>query len=326
MEFRTRVESPCKVISLGYDDNMLLMGSCFAENFGSFLAKSKFTCCTNPFGVLYNPLSVAEALQQLYDGKQYGIDDLFLDDNGIWHSWMHHSSFSSAHAEDTLRLIRQHAGEADIYQRNVLIITFGTAWVYERDGRIVGNCHKMPESTFTRRMLSTDEIVARWEALPCLQQGDTRVVFTVSPIRHQRDGFHANQLSKATLLLAVEELVRRHSHCTYFPSYEILMDELRDYRFYADDMLHPSSLAVQYVLERFQDTCLDTRARQILAQWESIQKLLAHRPLNPQALSWKHFLGQTIQKLHHFHEEYPFIHVENEINQCQELLNQSARR
>lgn len=325
MEFRTKVESSCKTTRLGYDDNILLMGSCFAENFGNFLAKSKFKCCTNPFGVLYNPMSIAQALQQLYECKRYDIGDLFLD-NGIWHSWMHHSSFSSACAKDTLQLIRQRMHEADIQRRNVLVITFGTAWVYERDGQIVGNCHKMPESTFTRRMLSTDEIVARWEALPCLRQGDNKVILTVSPIRHQRDGFHANQLSKATLLLAVEELVRRHPHCTYFPSYEILMDELRDYRFYADDMLHPSSMAVQYVLERFQETCLDTRAKQILAQWEALQKLLAHRPLNPQAPSWKQFLDQTIQKLHEFHEKFPFIHVENEINQCQELLNQSARQ
>ncbi len=325
MEFRTKVEPQRKTILLGHSDSILLMGSCFAGNFGNFLAENKFQCCSNPFGTLYNPLSIAEALQQLYGHKCYDVTDLFHD-NGLWHSWMHHGSFSTTNADETLQLIRKRMDDADIKHRNAFVITFGTAWVYERNGKIVGNCHKMPEGQFTHRMLSVDEIVARWETLPFLHDNNSKVIFTVSPIRHQRDGFHANQLSKATLLLAIDKLVSHRTHCVYFPAYEILLDELRDYRFYAEDMLHPSSVTLQYILERFQETFFDAYTQQVLAQWHSLQKLLQHRPINPQAPSWQQFLSQTIQKLHQFQDENPFILVENEILQCQNQLNQSAKR
>ena len=246
MKLQTIVDIAPSPWKIGFEDNILMLGSCFADSMGEQMMQRGLNVTCNPFGTLYNPLSIANAIN-----LQSSISNLpLVYHEGLWHSMAHHGSFSRADKTEAEQAVAdsiatmQHALE----EATVIIVTFGTAWVYEMNGQIVGNCHKLPESTFTRRRLSVEEIVAAWK--PLLERyADKKWLFTVSPIRHIKDGLHENQLSKATLLQAIEELTP-----SYFPSYEIMNDELRDYRFYADDLVHPSSLAIQYIWERFVQT------------------------------------------------------------------------
>ena len=192
-----------------------------------------------------------------------------------------------------------------------MIITLGTAWVYRlrSTGKIVSNCHKLPEKMFDRQMLSVDEITAEWKSILLSlweQNPELKILFTVSPIRHWKDGAHGNQLSKATLLLAVEQLQKDFPEQTaYFPAYEIMMDELRDYRFYADDMLHPSLQAVEYIWERFTETMLSRETQAILKEWKDIQKAINHKPFQPESEAYKHFISQTLLKMERINKKFP---------------------
>lgn len=266
--------SPWKI---GYEDNILLLGSCFADSIGQIMAEHYLNVTCNPFGTLYNPLSIAQALQMTE------VPPL-IEHDGLWHSMAHHGSFSRASRDEAEQAVKAsiETMQAALQQASVVIVTFGTAWVYEMSGEIVGNCHKLPESSFTRRRLSVEEIVAAWQ--PILERYPNKHwLFTVSPIRHIRDGLHENQLSKATLLQAVEQIVNgkwTNGKSHYFPSYEIMLDELRDYRFYADDLVHPSSLAVRYIWERFADTfCTPQTKNELMIQHKRWQ-YDHHRPLH----------------------------------------------
>ena len=304
------------------------MGSCFSEAIGERLKISKFRCDVNPFGILYNPLSIAEALREIMEGKVYGREDLFWH-NGCWHSPMHHSDFSADTVEETLRLIngRLQAAAGKLGDLDFLLLTFGSAVVYEdKDtGCVVGNCHKLPERNFLRRRLSVDEIVEEY-AIRFLDLFDRnarlKVYFTVSPIRYLRDGLHESQLSKATLLLAVEEICKAFpGRAFYFPAYELLQDELRDYRFYADDLVHPSDLAVRYVWERFTQWCLSPEAQRMMAGYEEIHKALAHKPIHPESDEYKRFLEQIVLKMERLNGKYPYFDLQNERETCLTLLN-----
>lgn len=266
--------SPWKI---GYEDNILLLGSCFADSIGQIMAEHYLNVTCNPFGTLYNPLSIAQALQMTE------VPPL-IEHDGLWHSMAHHGSFSRASRDEAEQAVKAsiETMQAALQQASVVIVTFGTAWVYAMSGEIVGNCHKLPESSFTRRRLSVEEIVAAWQ--PILERYPNKHwLFTLSPIRHIRDGLHENQLSKATLLQAVEQIVNgkwTNGKSHYFPSYEIMLDELRDYRFYADDLVHPSSLAVRYIWERFADTfCTPQTKNELMIQHKRWQ-YDHHRPLH----------------------------------------------
>lgn len=270
MDFLTKVELPSGLPPVHHAGRILLMGSCFAENIGRMLTENKFRIDINPFGILYNPFSVSVALAEILKGKIYKEEDLFMYKE-CWHSPMHHGSFSAPESESTLRNINarlQHAHRS-VPELDWLILTLGTAYVYERKetNQVVSNCHKLPESYFNRRLLSTDEIVNEYTSLitgMTARNSNLKILFTVSPIRHIRDGMHGNQLSKSTLLLAINRLQQLFpAQVFYFPSYEIVLDELRDYRFYADDMLHPSPLAICYLWERFADTFFSAETRQV---------------------------------------------------------------
>ena len=242
------------------------------------------TC--NPFGTLYNPLSIANAIQTSAVSHQPSV--VFYD--GLWHSMAHHGSFSRATREEAEKAVAEsvEAMQRALEEATVVIVTFGTAWVYElsaishQPSVIVGNCHKMPEKWFRRRRLTVEEIVEAWQPI-LAQYPDKRWLFTVSPIRHVRDGLHENQVSKATLLMAVERLVESQKskvESSYFPSYEILMDELRDYRFYADDLVHPSNLAVEYIWERFCETFCTPQTINAMHIAHKEWKFAHHRPLH----------------------------------------------
>lgn len=303
MEFRTQVKFEKALFTFSHKDLILMMGSCFAENIGEKLKSYFFPVDINPFGTLYNPASVASALQMLIDDKQLTASDLFGYE-GQFHSFTHHSRFSTPTEEEALRKINERLSFSAATLKNAdrLVVTFGTAWVYslKEDDRIVANCHKLPEKMFLRTRLRVEDIVEEWsELLNKLHRLNPKlkVLFTVSPIRHWKDGANGNQLSKATLLLAIDELRRQFPDFTaYFPAYEIMMDELRDYRFYSDDMLHPSPLAVEYIWECFSGHYLSRDTLVLLKELAEIDKALNHKPFNPEGESYRNFLRQTLKK------------------------------
>ena len=297
-----------------------MLGSCFAENIGARLESERFNVDINPFGTLYNPSSIAEALRMLANHKEFNLCDLF-EHEGAFHSFSHHSRFSSTSANDCLEKInsRIYKSSTLLKSATILVITFGTSFVYrlKGDGRIVANCHKLPERMFERERLSTDEIVTDWMRLLdelWAVNGDLKIIFTVSPIRHWRDGAHENQLSKATLLLALDELQKHYpNRIGYFPAYEIMMDELRDYRFYADDMIHPSPLAIDYIWQKFSDCFLSKETKNLLTEWSEIKKALQHKPFRPQSEAYKQFMFQTLLKMARLNDKFPYFDIRNEI-------------
>jgi hypothetical protein len=326
--FRTIVDLPTGLPPITHAGKVMLLGSCFAQNMGERLLAEKFRVELNPFGILYNPLSIAEALGELADGREYASDDLFCY-QGLWHSPMHHGSFSAATVEEALDGINSRLRQAHqaMPELDWLILTFGTAYVYEQKAseHIVANCHKQPEREFNRRLLSVEEIVATYT--PLLQRltrenKNLKILCTVSPIRHLRDGMHAGQLSKSTLLLAIEQLQQAFAdRLFYFPAYEIVIDELRDYRFYADDMTHPTPLAVEYIWKRLGETFFNAETRKLLAEIEEIAKGLAHKPFHPEQEAYQLFLGQIVLKIRRLIEKYPYLDFQKETEVCHIRLN-----
>ena len=320
MDLYTRISIPKAPFAFSYTEQTVLLGSCFAENIGKKLEENKFKTDLNPFGTLYNPSSIAEAIRMLLHPERFTGDDLFRHE-GVYHSFSHHSRFSSPSETECLENIngRLFSSAEIIRKARRMIITLGTAWVYRlrSTGKIVSNCHKLPEKMFDRQMLSVDEITAEWKSILLSlweQNPELKILFTVSPIRHWKDGAHGNQLSKATLLLAVEQLQKDFPEQTaYFPAYEIMMDELRDYRFYADDMLHPSLQAVEYIWERFTETMLSRETQAILKEWTDIQKAINHKPFQPESEAYKHFISQTLLKMERLNEKFPYFDMTNEI-------------
>ena len=283
MKLQTIVDIKPSEWKIGYEDKILMLGSCFSDEIGRQMAERKMQVTCNPFGTLYNPLSIAQAIHMTE------LPEL-VEHDGLWHSMAHHGSFSRATKEEAEKAV---AESIDTMQRaleeaTVVIVTLGTAWVYElsaishQPSVIVGNCHKMPEKWFSRRRLTVEEIVEAWQPI-LAQYADKKWLFTVSPIRHVRDGLHENQVSKATLLMAVERLVESQKskvESRYFPSYEIVLDELRDYRFYADDLVHPSSMAVEYIWERFCETFCTSQTINAMHIAHKEWKFAHHRPLH----------------------------------------------
>ncbi len=309
---------------INHAQRILMLGSCFVDEMGAKLQADKFHCLVNPFGVLYNPASIAALLLRSISEREYDDQSpeiLFAD--GLFHSWMHHSQFSSANKKEltdrlnsTLLLVSEWLQQADI-----LIITFGTSYIYrlKDTGMLVSNCHKQPDSLFLRQRLSAYDIADSWKTLLQLLHSvnpKLRVIFTVSPIRHKRDGLHENQLSKAELLLAIDEILQTspvQDRSYYFPSYEILLDELRDYRFYATDMVHPSPLAVDYIYEKFQDSFMDREEQRLSALCREVQAALEHKPFHSEAEAYQQFIQQTIQKINYIKQRCPDIHLDKEL-------------
>ena len=270
MELMTRIDIPQSEWKMKPGAKVLLVGSCFADEIGEKMVRGGFDAMVNPFGTLYNPASIAVNLLRALSEKEVSMlgNVVFEDVEGVWHSWLHHSSFSSvdvatvvARMNETTHRVADFLRDAD-----VLIVTLGTAIIYrlKETGMLVANCHKQPDSLFVRERLTAYDIVDQWQMLLQLLESvnpKLKVLFTVSPIRHKRDGYHVNQISKGILLQAVDEM-----GVEYFPAYEIMMDELRDYRFYADDMIHPSVQAVEYIWQRFQDTYFDNKTKDAVAK------------------------------------------------------------
>lgn len=323
IEFRTVVELPKGLPAITHEGRVLMLGSCFAENVGALLAARKFRLDMNPFGILYNPMSVSEALKSITSGYKYTETDLFFYKES-WHSPMHHGSFSGSTKETTLHAINTRLSSAHQAYPDLdwLILTWGTAYVYEqkKSGKVVGNCHKLPDEEFIRRRLTVEEIVDEYTSLltrMIVRNDRLKILFTVSPIRHIRDGMPDNQLSKATLLLAVEHLKQLFpGKVFYFPSYEIVMDELRDYRFYADDMLHPSALAIHYLWQRFSEVFFSSGTKELMAEVEEIERDLAHKPFHPESEAYQSFLEQIVFKIERLGKKCPYLEFQKEIELC----------
>ena len=258
MDFRTPVIIPESTFRIDHSTGIMLFGSCFSENMGSKLLEYKFQANVNPFGIVYNPFSVAAVVNRLLSNRNFSGTDLIFH-NGVYQSFMHHGRFSHPDKNKCMENISRMFAEAAAFipRTDVFFITFGTAYVYKlkSTGEVVANCHKFPPDTFIRERLTVKAIVKEWSGvintISALNPA-ARFIFTVSPIRHWKDGAHENQISKSILHLAIGELQEMFtSALTYFPAYEILLDELRDYRFFAEDMMHPSGVATDYIWERF---------------------------------------------------------------------------
>lgn len=308
--FRTLVpcvESKEKIFP---NSRLLFIGSCFTQNIGNKFAERGLNVCLNPFGIVYNPLSIFQQLSHLVSGKVYQIDEL-KSHNGLYHTFDHHSAFSDVNPLNTLNKINREIelGAKSLKECSFLFITLGTAYVYllKENDLLVANCHKYPSKYFNKQLLDVTSIVSEfsnlWEKLKKYNP-NLKVVFSVSPIRHLADGFIENNISKSTLLLAISKIIESYEGCCYFPAYEIVMDELRDYRFYADDMIHPNEVAVDYIWRRVKESFLDSSAIQMISEVEKLKRDLSHRPFNPESEEFKKFFEEVKCRIALFKSRY----------------------
>jgi hypothetical protein len=315
MLFRTTLSPKSAPFFIGYDTLTLGIGSCFIENIGQRLSARQLPFLENPFGIVYNPLSMARQMARILENQPFFESDL-TQINGLWHSWEHHGRFSGVDKAQVLENINAHLTTArDFFRRaNRLFLTFGTAKVFElkTTQTTVANCHKAPPQYFTMRRASVGEIVATWQPILekiITQNTDLQIVMTISPIRHLREGLVDNNLSKSVLLLATAELCAQFSrNVHYFPAYELVMDDLRDYRFYEKDMSHPNELAIDYVWQFFSHTYFSPETQRIIAEVEKINAQLAHRPLHGgNNEGYQRFAAATRERAAALVEQYPFL-------------------
>lgn len=326
MNLQTKITVAAPDFLIDYNSRLMMLGSCFAENMGSKFSYYKFDVDVNPCGIIYNPLSVANVLRLIVEGKQFEKSDL-RQVGGKWVSLYHHGAFSSTDPDECLRRINDRLAKAtgELRTLDLLVITWGTAWVYRytRENIVVSNCHKIPSQEFERSRLSVEDIVKEYLVLigrlreinPGL-----RILFTVSPIRHWKDGAHGNQLSKATLLLAIDRLREELQHVYYFPAYEIVLDELRDYRFYADDMLHMSGFTVDYIWERFLYSFISPEVLGLMNQIGRVNKGGAHRPFDPQSEEYHRLVKKMLAEIAMISRSYPMIDFSEEKRKLNEVI------
>ena len=314
MEFRTTVKTGENRGWLHHSDSVVLLGSCFSDNIGAKMHGAFINATVNPMGTLYNPMSITRGVTLLMAGQPVAGQDLFMQ-GGVWNSYDFHSRHSlpdkQAAIDHMSRCIEM--GHDALKRASLLTVTLGTAMVYRlrSTGEVVANCHKVPQHEFTRKMVTIDEAVQALDDLLTRVHAfnpELRVILTVSPIRHIADGLDTNSLSKALLRVAIHEAMAAHSdYCDYFPAYEIMLDDLRDYRFYSSDMVHPSDMAVEYIWQAFQATYLDDRSALAVARCERIHKRLQHRPMSANREMVDRFNADTTTVVHNLIKEYPYL-------------------
>lgn len=303
-----------------YNNRVIFMGSCFSENIGGFLKERRFNIDLNPFGVLYNPVSIASGIHRLINPVDYKEEDLFYH-QGWWHSFDHHSNFSHADKNVCLESINSRLKSAaeSLRTAKYMFVTFGTARVFlqKSDGKVVSNCHQVPASLFDNQLLRVGDIVRMYtlliQELASINE-ELKWVLTVSPVRHWKNGPVGNQVSKATLLLAANELKNNFSQVEYFPAYEIFMDDLRDYRYYDDDMLHPGSQGVSYTWKKFNDAYISDSARSNIKVVESFIRAKNHRPRNPGSDEHKEFMKKQSKSVFELSKKYPEMDLQEFID------------
>ncbi|WDE97004.1 GSCFA domain-containing protein [Lentisphaera profundi] len=305
--FRTEI-SPDALFpdKINWQNQFISLGSCFADKVAQYFDKKGLNILSNPSGVLYNPQSIADLLQNSLKNKQWNPPDLLI------HKDQSFLPFIQGSPENPLEFIQkvQDQTRGKLQSSSVLFITFGSAVVYQlkSNDHVVANCHKLPKELFHRKMLDTDEIIHSWSQLVKNLQNlnpQLKIVFTVSPIRHLRDNYRENQVSKSTLHLAIEKIIKQHENCFYFPSYEIMMDDLRDYRFYEEDMTHPNKVATEYILQKFIESAFDPASLKYFLEAEKITKMIKHRLLDQDSLESLKFIESRQKKIEAFQVKYP---------------------
>ena len=317
MQFRTKISITKNNDSIGYNSKIVSLGSCFAENMAEKLDYFKFQNTCNPFGIIFNPVAIEKMIHRMVNQSFYTAKDIFFH-NERWHCFEVHSDLSNANKQELIANLNAIlvATKLQLQAASHIIITYGTSWVYRNiaTNEIVANCHKVPQKEFIKEILSVETIKKSMQnTLDLIQKINPNVnfIFTVSPVRHLKDGFAENQLSKAHLISAIYQILQleicNQKSAIYFPSYEIMMDELRDYRFYAADMIHPNQIAIDYIWQRFSETSIDYESQLIMQEIETIQKGFSHRPFNPESESHQQFLSKLQDKIAKLQKQFPQI-------------------
>lgn len=305
--------------SITHRDKILLTGSCFTEHIGNFLIETKFNILQNPNGILFDPVSVSSGLLSYIQNKKYAAEDLFYL-NETWNSWQHHSIFSRIDRGECLNNINQSQQEAHEFLKEAdwLIITLGSAFTYKLADNLqaVANCHKAPAQNFIKHLDTIEEIITAFDSV--IHQlfhfnRKLKIIFTISPVRHLRDGVTDNNRSKARLIEAVHHLVNKFDRLYYFPAYELVIDILRDYRFYDVDLAHPNYAATQFVLEKFSETCFSQSTRELIEEIKKIVIAKKHKPFNPTSSLHKKFLQQQLEKTRSILNKHPYLNFKEEI-------------
>ena len=316
MHFRTQIPIAITNHPIDYNSKILPLGSCFAENMGEKFNYFKFENTINPFGIIFNPVSIEKIINRAIKEISYTEEDIFFY-NESWHCFEVHSDRSNPSKEELLENLNHILLTITKELREVthIVITYGTSWIYREKEKnsIVANCHKVPQKQFSKELLSTEiikESIGKTIDLVDSVNSNCSIIFTVSPVRHIKDGFVENQLSKAHLISAVHSILNSEDHkfnSQYFPSYEIMMDELRDYRFYAEDMLHPNQVAIDYIWKRFKETSISEAVFSTMDEVESIQRSLLHKPFNPNSESHQKFEAKLKEKITKLVSLYSFM-------------------
>ena len=314
MQFTTKIPVQKSNFPIDYDSKVMLLGSCFAENMGKKFDYFKFQATTNPFGIIFNAVSLEKLIRRAVENRTFTENDIFFH-NDLWHCYEVHSELSNLDKDAFLESLNDiiRSTNKQLNESTHIIITLGTSWVYRNieTNEIVANCHKVPQKQFTKELLSihqTEESLQSIISLIHSVNPNCNFIFTVSPVRHIKDGFTENTLSKAHLIAAIHKTITNHkSNITYFPSYEIMMDELRDYRFYAEDMLHPNQTAIDYIWIQFFENYISESVFGLMNEICSIQKGLQHRPFNPNTESHQKFVLTLEEKMKRINERLPTI-------------------
>lgn len=330
MSSNFRVSFPVTSFSerISYENKIFSIGSCFSQNMAEKLQHYKFSVFTNPFGITYNPLSIAIGLERILNKNFYSEEELFYH-NELWNSFDHHSDFSAAEKEVVLKNINEHLEKSYEFLLNAktIIITFGTAYYYKLNEKqqVVNNCHKIAEKQFSHLLYSSNEIVERFAAViekMKVLNASANFIFTVSPVRHRNLSAEKNTFSKAHLIIACHELCGKYQNANYFPAYELMIDDLRDYRFYKADMMHPNELAVDYIFEKFTEACIEKKSIALMQQILQSKNNLSHRPRNAGSEAHQKFLKQQLSVIESLCAKYSFFNFEEEIKQLNiQLLN-----
>lgn len=314
MLFRTEIDITPLKQSISYGDGILFLGSCFADEVGSICRGLGFNAMINPFGVLYNPVSIANAIHRLHNGRPFSRKEVIRTGEEFYCTFSHNTEFWNPSEDTLLERVNQELKQTTEYFANSkwVVISLGTAWVYRyrKTLEVVANCHKMPSQLFDRFCLSVPSVVTVLSDMVNLNP-DKQFIFTVSPLRHLKDGLHGNQLSKSTLLLAVDQVCERFDKAHYFPAYEILLDELRDYRFYKEDMIHPTDQAIHYIWEKFVSFAINPSEKPAMQAAAELKQMLHHKPLFPDSKAYRNFELQREQKTSEIKQKFSNIIVEN---------------
>lgn len=297
-----------------YGDRLLFLGSCFADEIGNICKGLGFNALVNPFGVLFNPASICQSVERLESGKDFTKDDVIEVGGEFFCTFNHNTEFWNPSPEKLLETVNSSLNSARQHFMHAkwIVISLGTSWIYrhKQRGLIVSNCHKLPSQLFQREFLTTEQST---ELLLQLveKHKDKQFIFTISPLRHLKDGLHENQISKAALLLAVDEICKHFGNAHYFPAYEILLDELRDYRFYKEDMIHPTEQAVRYIWERFTDFAIAESELPAMKQAQELKLMLQHKVFFPESEAFRKFEAMKNSKMADFEKNYPKVKAQN---------------